>query len=399
MSNRQIALPEPNGDFYDIVGTLTDEEQIMLQDVRMFMETEVAPVINEYWQRDEFPQQLIPGLAKLNVIGMPFEGYECPGKGALMEGLMAMEAARVDPSFATFIGVQGGLAMGTIYQCGSEEQKQKWLPPMQKLEIIGAFGLTEPYSGSDVARGLRTTARFDEETNEWVLNGQKKWIGNSTFSDIVTVWARDEADDQVKCFIVEKDNPGFHVEKIMGKIALRAVENGLITLKNCRVTEENRLQNANSFRDTANVLRATRAGVAWMAVGCMRGAYELAVKYTQQRVQFGKPIARYQMTQDKLATMLGNVTAGMLMCMRLSQMQEAGTMTDEQASLAKMFTTVRMRETVALARDVLGGNGILIENHIARLFSDAEAIYSYEGTREVNALIVGRAVTGLSAFV
>jgi glutaryl-CoA dehydrogenase len=213
------------------------------------------------------------------------------------------------------------------------------------------------------------------------------------------IWAREESSGQVKGFVVAKDNPGFAVKKIEHKMALRVVQNGLITLKDCRVPEADRLQNANSFRDTANVLRMTRAGVAWFAVGCGQGAYEHALRYATQRMQFGKPIAGFQLVQDLLVRMLGNVTATQCLMLRLGQLQTQGLMTDEQASLAKAFCTVKCRETVGYARELLGGNGILLENHIGRFVADAEAIYSYEGTREMNTLIVGKAITGLSAFV
>jgi glutaryl-CoA dehydrogenase len=361
------------------------------------MEAEVAPIINHYWIREEFPHQIIPGLAALNIAGLAYHGYGCPGKSTLLDGMVAMELARVDSSIATFMGVHSGLAMGTIYLCGSEEQKQQWLPAMRRFEKIGAFGLTEPEVGSGASRGLMTTAR--REGNSWVLNGQKKWIGNATFSDVTIIWARDEADNQVKGFLVEKGTPGFRPEKMKDKIALRVVQNALITLEECRVPEVNRLQHAYSFRDTAAVLRMTRAGVAWEAVGCARGAYELALKYAQERQQFGRPIGRFQLVQDLLVRMLGNITASECMVMRLSQMQDAGIMNDEHASLAKAFCTVRMRETVGYARELLAGNGILLDHHVGRFVADAEAIYSYEGTREMNSLIVGRAITGLSAFV
>lgn len=384
-------------DFYHISAIFSEEDQELLSRVRTFMETEVAPIINHYWIREEFPFQIIPGLAALNTAGLAYQGYGCPGKGTLLDGMLAMEIASVDSSIATFMGVHSGLAMGSIYLCGSEEQKQQWLPQMRRFEKIGAFGLTEPEVGSGASGGLLTTARREGDT--WVLNGHKKWIGNATFSDVTVIWARDEADNQVKGFLVEKDTPGFRPEKMRDKIALRVVQNALITLEECRVPEANRLQNANSFRDTAAVLRMTRAGVAWQAVGCARGAYELALKYSQERQQFGRPIGRFQLVQDLLVRMLGNITASACMVMRLSQMQDAGIMNDEHASLAKAFCTVRMRETVGYARELLAGNGILLEHHVGRFVADAEAIYSYEGTREMNSLIVGRAITGFSAFV
>jgi glutaryl-CoA dehydrogenase len=390
-------LPQPGGDFYGIRSVLSEEDQDVLRRVRSFMEENVAPIINDYWMRDEFPHQILPGLKELGIAGTAYEGYGCPGKSTLLDGFLAMELARVDSSIATFFGVHGGLAMGSIYLCGSEEQKEHWLPEMARMEKIGAFGLTEPEVGSGVAGGLTTTARRDGD--EWVLDGQKKWIGNATFADVTVIWARDVEDNQVKGFLVEKGTEGFRPEKMENKMALRVVQNALITLDGCRVSEDNRLQNANSFKDTAKVLRMTRAGVAWIGVGCGMGAYENALAYAQKREQFGRPIARFQMVQDLLAQMLGNVTASQCMTLRLSQMQDAGVMKDEHASLAKAFCTHKTTETVRLARELLAGNGILIDYNVARFLADAEAIYSYEGTRQVNSLIVGRAVTGFGAFV
>ena len=319
------------------------------------------------------------------------------GRSALLDGFVMLELARIDCSIATFHGVHSGLAMGSIYLCGSEEQKQRWLPAMQRCEKIGAFGLTEPEVGSGAARGLTTRARRDG--NDWILNGEKAWIGNATFADVVVIWARDVEDGQVKGFLVEKGTPGFQTEKMERKIALRAVQNARIRLEDCRVGEENRLANARSFKDTAQVLRMTRTGVAWEAVGCAQGAYEHALRYAREREQFGRPIGGFQLVQDLLVRMLGNVTASKCMVARLSQMQDADQMDEEHASLAKAFCTTRMRETVGWARELLGGNGILLDYNVGRFVADAEAIYSYEGTREMNTLIVGKAITGLSAFV
>ncbi len=397
MSIAKQTLPRADGDFYRISTIVSEEDQALLHRVRTFMEAEVTPIINHYWTREEFPHQLIPGLTALGIMGTSYHGYGCPGKSGLLDGMMMMELARGDSSIATFRGVHSGLAMGSIYLCGSEEQKQQWLPAMARLEKIGAFGLTEPEVGSGASGGLTTTARREGDT--WILSGQKKWIGNATFSDVTVIWARDVADKQVKGFLVEKGTPGFKPEKMKDKIALRVVQNALITLEDCRVPETSRLQNANSFRDTAAVLRMTRAGVAWEAVGCAQGAYELALTYAQEREQFGRPIGRFQLVQDLLVRMLGNITASQCLVMRLSQMQDAGMMNDEHASLAKAFCTVRMRETVGYARELLAGNGILLDHHVGRFVADAEAIYSYEGTREMNTLIVGRAITGFSAFV
>jgi len=394
---RKHEFPEIDTDFYDLHQLLTKEEREIQLQVREFMQKEIKPIVNTFWLRDEFPHQIIPEVAKLNICGLTYEGYGCPGKSSLLEGFLAMEMARVDCSISTFFGVQSGLAMGSIYYCGSEEQKQKWLPSMQRMELIGAFGLTEPEVGSGVAGGLTCTCKRQGDT--WVLNGQKKWIGNATFADVIVIWARDLEDGNVKGFLVEKDNPGFKAEKIKGKMALRIVQNALITLTNCEISETSRLQNCNSFKDTAKVLRMTRAGVAWQAVGCARGAYESALRYTNERKQFGRTISSFQMVQDLLVMMLSNLTAMQTMVCRLSQLQDNGNLTDEQASLAKVFCTLRTRDIVSHARELFGGNGILIEYDIARFVADAEAIYSYEGTKEINTLIVGRAITGQSAFI
>jgi glutaryl-CoA dehydrogenase len=380
-----------------VAQTLSEEDNAIRLKVRSFMEQEVEPIINDYWARDEFPFDLLPKIKDLGIGGLPYQGYGCPGKTMMLMGFVMMEMARVDASISTFFGVHTGLAMGSIYLCGSEEQKRKWLPPMAAFTKIGSFGLTEPNVGSGTGGGLETTARRDGDS--WILNGQKKWIGNSTWGDLTIIWARDVEDNQVKGFIVENNTPGFTVEKIVTKMALRVVQNGHITMTECRVPEANRLAGANSFRDTAKVLRMSRASVAWESVGCATGAYEHALRYAQKRMQFGRPIASFQLIQDLLFRMLGNITSSQSLCLRLSQMQEEGTMKDEHASLAKGICTVRMRETVGWAREVLGANGILLEHHIGRFVADAEALYSYEGTREMNSLIVGKAITGFSAFV
>ncbi|WP_343604378.1 acyl-CoA dehydrogenase family protein [Fluviicola sp.] len=390
-------LPPIDGDFYDISHTLSPDERELQLKVRAFMEGDVKPVVNDYWLRGEFPHHLIPKVAELDICGVAYAGYSNPLRSCLMEGVLAMEMARVDASFATFFGVQSGLVMGSIYLCGSEAQKQEWLPELKSLRKIGAFGLTEPEVGSAVAGGL--TMRAKRNGNSWTLNGQKKWIGNATFADVIIIWAEDEEDKQVKGFLVRKGTPGLHVEKMEDKMALRIVQNGMITLTDCVVEEADRLQNANSFKDTANVLRMTRAGVAWLAVGCARGAYEAALKYTRERKQFGKPIASFQLIQNHLVEMLTNLTAMQTMVARLSELQDQGELTDEHASLAKVFCSLRTRDIVSKAREVMGGNGILLEHDVARFVADAEAIYSYEGTREINTLIVGRAITGYSAFV
>jgi glutaryl-CoA dehydrogenase len=391
-------LPPVNIDFYDLASTLTEKQRRIIEKVRSFMLAEVAPIVNQYWARGEFPRELIPKFRELG-LGRDLwreDGSRDP-EDVICGFLASAEMSRVDPSVATFFGVHNGLAAQSIFICGGDEQRREWLPQMRNLDVIGAFALTEPLVGSGASGGLTTTAR--RQGDSWLINGEKKWIGNATFADMVVVWARDEADNAVKGFIIRTNNPGYHVQKIDGKVGLRIVENGHITLTDCRVAEGDRLQNANSFEDTAKVLRLTRAGVAFMALGCAVGAYERAVEYAQKRKQFGRPIARFQLVQNRIVKMLGNITAVQTMVMRLAQLQAEDRVRDEQASLAKQFAAARAREVVANAREVLGGNGILLDHGVMRYFCDAEALYSYEGTDEINSLVVGRAVTGLSAFV
>jgi len=391
-------LPAPNSDFYQLAETLPAEELAVVKQIRAFMETKVAPIITKYWVEDQFPFELLPAFKELNIGGVGMKGYGCRGGSALLFGLIAMEMSKYDASIATFFGVHNGLAMGSIYLTGSEEQKQKWLPPMARFEKIGCFGLTEPLVGSGASGGLLTTAKREGDT--WILNGQKKWIGNSPWCDVSIIWARDVADNQVKGFIVEnKTNPGFSVEKIQNKVALKVVQNGLITLKDCRVAEADRLQAGQSFRDTARVLKMTRYLVAWEATGCAMGAYENALKYCQERLQFGKPIGSFQLVQDLLAKMLANITASQCMIVRTAQLQAEGKLNDAHAALAKAFTTAKCRETVAWARELLGGNGMSVDYNVGRFFNDSEALYSYEGTYQMQNLIVGKAVTGFSAFL
>ncbi|WP_250002683.1 acyl-CoA dehydrogenase family protein [Actinoplanes sp. M2I2] len=378
------------GDLYAFQDLLSDDEAAVVERVRAFLADEVAPIANDHWQRADFPHHLIKKYADLGIAGRE-------GSSSLLNGWLSLEMARADASMATFYGVHAGLAMGSISMCGSAEQAERWLPAMAAFDEVGAFALTEPTGGSDVAAGLRTTAR--REGDEWVLDGEKRWIGNATFADLIVVWARDVADNQVKGFVVRGDAPGFEATKIENKIALRTVQNADLRLTGVRVPEADRLQNANTFKDTAKVLRQTRSGVAWQAVGVMLAAYEIALDYAKEREQFGRPIAKFQLVQDLLVRMLGNVTGTLGMCVRLAQLQDAGQYRDEHSALAKAYCTTRMREVVGWARELLAGNGIVLEYNIGRFVADAEALYSYEGTREINTLIVGRAITGESAFV
>jgi glutaryl-CoA dehydrogenase len=385
-------------DFYGLEAQLEDREKDVLMRLRAWLEAEVKPIVNDHWARAEFfPMSVVKGLADLGLFGMPWAETQPFENSAVFRGWVALELGRVDASLATLVGMQNGLVMGAIGVGGSPEQRAEWLPKFASAEYLGAFGLTEPLSGSDSAQGLRTTATRDGD--EWVINGAKRWIGNGTVSTHTIIWAKSTEDGQVKGFIVPTATNGYQATKIENKQALRIVQNADILLTDVRVPEANRLQNANSFKETAAVLRLTRAEVAWAAVGNSIGAYEAAVKYGAERIQFGKTIDSHQLIQEHYAKMLGNITASIAMCTRVSAMLDEGTQRDEHAALAKEFTTSRMRETVAWARESMGGNGIVLDNDVIRHFADAEAMFSYEGTREMNTLIVGRAITGKAAFV
>jgi len=310
-------------------------------------------------------------------------------------GLVHMELNRGDGSLGTFIGVQAGLAMQSIAMLGSEEQKQRWLPGMARLDKLGAFALTEPLHGSDSV-ALETSARRDGD--HWVLNGAKKWIGNGTIADVIVVWARDTADGKVKGFLVEKGTPGYDAKRIVGKGSLRSVWQAEIILSDVRVPDENRLPGARSFKDAGRVLAGTRNAVAWGALGHATAAYECAVAYCRQREQFGKPLVSFQIVQDRLVKMLAEVCSMQLYCLRLGRLIEEGKLTDTIAALAKMNNTRKARQVISEARDLLGGNGILLDFHVMRHMADIEAIHTYEGTETIQTLIVGRDITGASAF-
>ena len=385
-------------DFFRYGDLLTEAESADLRRLRAFLATDVAPVVEQAWADAEFPMQLVKGFAGLDLAGA---AYRDTPPSRVFLGFLHAEIARVDPSVNSFFGVHTGLAMGSIFACGTPEQRERWLPAMARMETIGAFGLTEPHGGSDVAGGMETTATRDGD--EWVLDGEKRWIGNATFADLIVIWARDtdpEADGAVRGFVVPRGTEGMTVSKIEGKQALRIVQNADILLEDVRVPESHRLSGGKgTFADAGTVLQRTRANASWGAVGTQMAAYELALSYATQREQFGRPIAGFQMMQDLIVKMLGNVTASLGMAVRSSQLQDAGHGSDAHSALAKEFCASRMRETVGWARQLVGGNGIVLGNNIARYFADAEALFSFEGTREMNTLIVGKAVTGHSAFV
>jgi glutaryl-CoA dehydrogenase len=383
-------------DYFLMKEQLTKDEQDLLYSVRKFGESEVLPIVNSYWERGEFPFGLVPKIAALNIVGdHNMREHGCRSISAIGSGLVMMELSRIDASIATFFAVHVGLAMQSINLLGSEEQKRRYLPQMAKLEKIGAFALTEPDHGSDSV-ALEATAR--REGNEWVINGRKRWPGNAVWCDYVVVYARDTADKQVKAFVVEKDNPGYKAAKIAGKVSLRMVQNADITLTDCRVSEDARLQNCNSFKDCARVLMGTRNTVAWASLGNAVAAYDIALTYAQRRIQFGRPIAKSQMVQSMLVNMLGDVTAMQLYCIRLGRLIDDGKLEETMAALAKYYCSVKAREVCRMARDVLGGNGITLDFHVMRHMCDMESLVTYEGTAEIQSLIVGRDITGQSAF-
>lgn len=387
-------------DSYRLGERLSDTDRALVERVRGFVEQEVLPVINDAWEAARFPEQLIPKMAGLGIVGGMISGYGCPGFSALQYGLVSMELARGDGSVNTFLGVHSGLAMGTIDLLGDESQKSRWLPAMARLERLGAFALTEAAHGSD-AVALETSA--ERVGDRWVLNGEKRWIGNAHRADIVVVWARDVADGEVKAFVVERGDdgelpPGFEPRIIRGKVGKRAIEQSDISIDRVSIPAENHLVFSNSFRDASRVLARTRGGASWEALGHAMAAYEIAAGYVRERRQFGRPIAEYQLVQHRLAKMLAEITAMQLYCVRMAELADAGLLDGAMASLAKMYTAERARWVCTEARDLLGGNGLLLENHVARHLTDMEVVSTYEGTDAIQSLIVGRDIVGVQAF-
>jgi glutaryl-CoA dehydrogenase len=383
-------------DYFQVREQFTDEQWERFMTTRRFVDEEVLPAINEYWEAAELPWPLMRRLADLGLYGEDIAGHGCPGMSPLARGLVNMELHRGDGSLGTFLGVQSGLAMKSINLLGSEEQKHRWLPAMARLDAIGAFALTEPAHGSDSV-ALETTAR--RQPGGWVLDGAKRWIGNASIADVVVVWARSDEDGQVKGFLVETDTPGFAAETISGKGAARAIWQAEIDLDGVRVPDSARLPGANTFKDAGQVLVSTRSTCAWAALGHAVAAYDAALTYSKERVQFGKPLCSFQLIQERLVRMLSEITGMQLYCMQLARLEEAGQLTDTIAGLAKYNNSRKARIVIADARDMLGGNGVLLSNHVIRHMGDIEVIHTYEGTEAMQALIVGRDVTGIGAFV
>ncbi|WP_091467550.1 acyl-CoA dehydrogenase family protein [Paenarthrobacter nitroguajacolicus] len=386
-------------DWYDAEALLTTGERQVLGRLRNFLDTQAKPLLAEYWERGEFPEQLAQPLIGLDLMEPADLTVEAPARG-IYHGFRIFELARTDASLATWYTAQAGLFRTAVRVGASEEQQKEWMPKVIDFSLKGVFSLTEPEHGSDIAGGLSTTARFEKDSDggTWVLDGAKRWIGGASTADVLCVFAREVADGQVKAFLVDRTAAGVSLEKIQGKTSLRMMQNAHITLNNVRVPEAMRLHNVDSFKDVAAMLRAMRSDVAWIATGIQAGAFEAALAYVKERRQFGRSLGSFQLVQEKLARMLGNITASLSLVLRLTEQQGWGIYRDQDSALAKMQTSLMMRETVALAREVVGGNGITLAADVARFHADAEAVYSYEGTHEINALIIGRALTGESAF-
>lgn len=384
----------PTADFFDYEVLLSAAEQEKLIELREFLAKEVLPHAGDWWNRAEFPQHILPGLARLRLSTPAHQGYS-----HLFAGLVIAEMTRADTSLATFFMVHHDLFVEAVHEFGSEQQKNRYLADAMALRTTGAFALTEPLHGSDVAGGLATSAT--REGKEWVISGAKRWIGNGTFCDYMLIWARDTDAGQVRGFILDPTLPGVSRRRIEHKTALRTVQNADILLENVRVSEADRFASISSFHDTKRLLCGSRIMVGWQAVGQQLAAFDVARQYAVEREQFGRPLAKFQLIQQQLVHMLGNAVASMSMMARIAALQQEDDSTGSamaRVALAKAFTTARMRETVATGRNILGGNGILTDYRMARIFADAEAIYTYEGSYEINTLIVGREITGHSAI-
>lgn len=396
MADHQTAL----SDYFLLDNDLTAEELVIRDKVRKFAEQRVVPVINEYWEKAEFPAELLPPLAELGIIGTTIQGYGCPGMSRKAAGMVAREMARADGSLNTFLGVHSNLCMGALNILGSDEQRQRWLPALARIEKTGAFALTEPEHGSD---SVALESQATRDGDQWVLTGHKRWIGNGHVADVIVLFARNTEDGNVNAFVVEKDPDGQYPEGytpavITGKVGKRAILQADIVIEEMRLPAANRLEGCHSFRDVSRVLQATRGGAAWEAVGHGMAAFEIAADYAQTRHQFGKPIASYQLVQYRLANMLSELTTMQLLCTRMAELADRGQLTNAQASMVKMATAQKGKWICNEARDLLGGNGLLLENHVIRHMTDMEVVSTYEGTDSMQALIVGRDITGISAF-
>ncbi|MGZ4206730.1 MAG: acyl-CoA dehydrogenase family protein [Actinomycetota bacterium] len=385
---------KPNAlDFLDIDGLLTDEERMIRETVRRFVQHRVLPEIGVWFERGVFPRELIKEIAGLGLLGMHLTGYGCAGTSAVEYGLACIELEAGDSGMRSFVSVQGSLAMFAIWRFGSESQKETWLPPMAEGEKIGCFGLTEPDAGSDPG-SMRTSARRDG--NDWVLNGAKMWITNGNLADVAIVWARTE--EGIRGFLVPTDTPGFTARETEGKLSLRASVTSELILDDCRLPADSILPEAKGLRAALACLDEARYGIAWGVVGAARACYEAALSYAATRTQFGSPIAGFQLIQSQLVGMLLSVNRGHLLALHLGRLKDAGKLSSEQISFGKLSNVRDAREAARLARSVLGANGITIEYPVMRHMNNLESVYTYEGTDEIHTLILGQAITGISAF-
>ncbi|WP_345750408.1 acyl-CoA dehydrogenase family protein [Microbacterium rhizophilus] len=380
--------------YYDEL--LTAAERTKLAALRAYLDEHARPHLPLWWERGESPAHLRAGLAALGLEDDPELAGDDGRPSAAYEGFKHFEFQRFDASIATLYHGQVGMFRTAVRAGGSPEQVARLDPLIASFALTGCFALTEPDHGSDVARGLATTARRDGD--DWIIDGRKRWIGNAAISDVLLVVAKDTSDGRAKAFLVPRETTGVSVEDICGKIALRMVRNGDITLQGVRVAESDRLARIESFADVSAILAKLRYVVGWNAAGMQTGAYESALAYALGREQFGRAIAGFQLIQEKLARMLGNASATLSLAVRLTELHRRGELSHSAAALAKTWAADRVRETVALGREIAGAEGIRVDNDLARYFCDAEAVYTYEGTHEINSLIVGRAITGLSAF-
>ncbi|HYL43535.1 MAG TPA: acyl-CoA dehydrogenase family protein [Ktedonobacteraceae bacterium] len=389
---RQVQMPSAT-DLYNIDHLLSEEERMVRDTVRKFVQERVLPIIGEHFEAGTFPRELIPAIADLGLLGMHLDGYGCAGLSSVCYGLACQELEAGDSGLRSFVSVQGSLAMFPIFAFGSEEQKQHWLPRMARGEVIGCFGLTEPDSGSDPG-SMRTMARRDGNT--YVLNGTKMWITNGGMADVAVVWARSE--DGIRGFLVERGTPGFTTSDIHHKLSLRASITSELHFEDCRVPAENMLPDVRGLRGPLSCLNEARFGIAWGATGAARACYEAALDYAKTRVQFDRPIARFQLVQEKLAIMATELVKAQLLALQLGRLKDEGIMHPVQISIAKRNNVREALRTAREARSVLGANGITLEYPVSRHSNNLESVYTYEGTDDIHTLIIGQAITGENAF-
>src|SRR5215471_8526498 len=392
VSRKLVQMPLAN-DLYNVDSLFSEEERMVRDTVRKFVNDRVLPVIGEHFEAGTFPRELIPAIAEMGLLGMHLEGYGCAGLSAVCYGLACQELEAGDSGLRSFVSVQGSLAMFPIYSYGSEEQKQRWLPPMARGEVIGCFGLTEPDFGSDPAN-MRTSARRDGDS--YVLNGTKMWITNGSISDLAVVWARTE--DGIRGFLVERDTPGFTRSDIHHKLSLRASVTSELHFEDCRIPSTNMLPNVRGMRGPLSCLNEARYGIAWGASGAARACYETALDYAKTRIQFNRPIGSFQLVQRKLAIMATELVKAQLLALQLGRLKDEGLLHPVQISLAKRNNVREALETAREARSVLGANGVTLEYPISRHMNNLESVFTYEGTDDIHTLIIGQAITGLDAF-